>query len=588
LLIMSIKSMAKISICLFFFLTFGMFLVNIVFISVDVVAQPDNAKPTFSNGATNTTLAGKPTNFTINVADNYILNVSAAYIFSTNNTGKWKNSSAVAFTDSGNSLYAWNLSTLNTTVGAVVSWQFYANDTSGNWNASDIYNLTTTTTEAINISVFNSTGDPTGTGIKIYNSSDELVGSGTAEMVTELYQYQNYTLELNEDVDGDFLTIKVVDLNITGSFNIQSQTAPSYTETLPSGYNKISSVIAFNDTGLTYSYTTIYIPNESFTFTDVFHCNDAWNYTEGDCDDDGWEVADISAYNAKSNASHTFFNVTTFDGYGGGGEVWLEVELILPPGDTFVEQYATFNVNATVFCRGGDCSNVFGTARYNSSSDLPNIGVNTTYGDEPIFVNESSPQVTKACPTNTLSDGEYCNVTWVLNATGMLDGIIIFGVLFNSSDAAITWNHTANVTLTIVPCIEEITVHFSDIGFGTIFPNSVGNPAIQNPDDIFNVTNSGTCTSNVWIKSTNLVDVDATWNVIQYSNISFNNVTDDFASSARIGDSYQADNSTFKKDVPEGTNVTAYFFLDLPPSYSGDYSGNISFCLNSSARRTLC
>lgn len=585
---MSIKSMVKTSVCLSFLLAFGILLVNMLAISVDVVAQPDNAKPVFSNGATNTTLAGEPTNFTINVTDNHILNSSAAYIFSTNNTGKWENSTAVAFTGSDSSLHAWNLSALNATVGAAVSWMFYANDTSDNWNASSIYNLTTTTTETINISVFNSTGDQTGTGIKIYNSSEELVGSGTDEVVTELYQYHNYTLEINEDVDGDFLTVKIVDLNISESFNIQSQTALSYTEALPPGYNKVSSVIAFNDTGLTYSYATIYIPNESFIFTDVFHCSDAWNYTEGDCDDGGWEVADISTYNAKSNASHTFFNVTTFDGYGGGGSVWLEVELILPPGDTFVEQYATFDVNATVFCRGGDCSDVFGTARYNSSSELPNIGVNETYGDEPIFINETSPQVTKPCVTNTLSDGEYCNVTWVLNATGALDGIIIFGVLFNSSDTEIVWNHTTNVTLTIVPCLEEITVHFSDIGFGTILPSSVGNPATQNPDDIFNVTNTGTCTSNIWIKSTNLVDVDATWNVIHYSNISFNNVTDDFASSARIGGTYQADNSTFKKDVPGDTNVTAYFFLDLPPSYSGDYSGNISFCLNSSVRGTLC
>lgn len=110
---------------------------------------PDETPPIFSNNATNSTLAGKPVNFTIDVTDNENLDNTAGYIFSTNNTGTWMNSSFSYFTESGTTLTAWNQTIINSTVGLEVQWKFYANDSStdtegGNWNVSTIYNLTTT------------------------------------------------------------------------------------------------------------------------------------------------------------------------------------------------------------------------------------------------------------------------------------------------------------------------------------------------------------------------------------------------------------------------------------------------------------
>jgi hypothetical protein len=69
-------------------------------------------------------------------------NVST-YIFSTNNTGTWTNDTATAFSNFFNTTAAWaNVTkTLNDTVGNVVSYVWYANDTSNNWSSSDQYNL---------------------------------------------------------------------------------------------------------------------------------------------------------------------------------------------------------------------------------------------------------------------------------------------------------------------------------------------------------------------------------------------------------------------------------------------------------------
>ncbi len=103
----------------------------------------DGIPPYFSASATNTTVAGKPANFTISVTDNANLGSTAKYIFSTNNSGTWRNSSYRSFAGSGLTLTAWNVTTLNSTVGALVQWRFYANDTSNNWNVSAIYSLIT-------------------------------------------------------------------------------------------------------------------------------------------------------------------------------------------------------------------------------------------------------------------------------------------------------------------------------------------------------------------------------------------------------------------------------------------------------------
>jgi len=95
--------------------------------------------PTYSNNATNTTVADKPCNFTLDWDDD---NGLSGYIFSTNNSGTWQNASFVSF--SGISNTSWNVTTLNDTVGALVQWCYYANDTSDNWNTSENFSLVTT------------------------------------------------------------------------------------------------------------------------------------------------------------------------------------------------------------------------------------------------------------------------------------------------------------------------------------------------------------------------------------------------------------------------------------------------------------
>lgn len=63
------------------------------------------------------------------------------YIFSTNNTGKWKNDTALAFSSTPG--WANAIKTLNTTIGSVIAYRWFAQDANGLWAATEIQTLTT-------------------------------------------------------------------------------------------------------------------------------------------------------------------------------------------------------------------------------------------------------------------------------------------------------------------------------------------------------------------------------------------------------------------------------------------------------------
>lgn len=119
-------------------------------IDTSYIGPLDTTPPTFGNVNTSTTVAGTPCSFNCLISDD--TNVST-YIFSTNNTGTWVNDTAASFSSFYNSTAAWaNVTkTLDNTAGDVVSYMWYANDTSNNWGSSDQYNLTVTAPLTISI-----------------------------------------------------------------------------------------------------------------------------------------------------------------------------------------------------------------------------------------------------------------------------------------------------------------------------------------------------------------------------------------------------------------------------------------------------
>lgn len=110
----------------------------IIYDYISLGAPPDTP-PTFASYNANTTTVGKPANISIVISDAVSL---SGFIFGSNNTGVWSNSTFAALS-SGQ--IATNVTTLNNTVNTKVGISFYANDSINQWS---IYNATITTTAA--------------------------------------------------------------------------------------------------------------------------------------------------------------------------------------------------------------------------------------------------------------------------------------------------------------------------------------------------------------------------------------------------------------------------------------------------------
>jgi len=102
----------------------------------------DGVPPTYSGQGVNTTIAGASAKFYIQYDDNVALDPNGKWIFSTNNTGTWVNDSAVAWTATPD--WANVTKTLSSTVGRVIGYRWYVNDSAGNRNYTSIFTLTTT------------------------------------------------------------------------------------------------------------------------------------------------------------------------------------------------------------------------------------------------------------------------------------------------------------------------------------------------------------------------------------------------------------------------------------------------------------
>jgi len=144
--------------------------------------------------------------------------------------------------------------------------------------------------------------------------------------------------------------------------------------------------------------------------------------------------------------------------------VTMDVLLKAPEDNDMWVQNNTYNISASVTCRGGFCGKVWITP-LNDSTNMSNTSGNTpfyivddgTYGDE----------ITRLCPS-TLFEDDSCTFNWTVNATGDMDYYDI-SALFTSNE---TDSATATAaTIEIVPPYVEV-VSFSSPANATKVPQN--------------------------------------------------------------------------------------------------------------------
>ena len=526
------------------------------FVYVDLIKIEINhsAPPKWRNQTTNTTENLIYTKNSIQLSAEVFDDVGLSYAWlSTNETGEWKNytdgtyGSPIYLNNLANSWVLVNFSWKNDSfLAGSVAWKIYVNDTTGKENVTE-ENIFYVQFRRLPLACQDSDGD---CDVARINESD-----GIYEMV-DLLTYPFGWINVSE-----------WDLDIPENTVIQS----AYIH-----------VLWFSDVG-----------------------EGAWNINIDYWNGSDW-VNCAGPFEENSSLSESICNVSSLtrkklnevkvrlrgedlDGFPMAfvyvdqiyivanysvGIPYLEVELILPKTEalTNIIQNSTFIVNATVFCRIAPCGNVYGTLMYNLSSLYPDTPINTSYGDKPFFLNESPAFATKACPNNPLNENDFCNLTWIVNASGEVNTDWKIGVYFNSSYSEVQPNTTKNATVSIVPCTIDFRLSWSSIDFGELLPNTYNNSAPGNSKNEYNITvNPGSCNLDFYIRGSDLTNSTFS-STIKVGNLSWSNM------SSNINDGYfqlTETDSLIKLNVPENTNVTTWYWLNVPPVYAGFYTGKI-------------
>jgi len=199
-----------------------------------------------------------------------------------------------------------------------------------------------------------------------------------------------------------------------------------------------------------------------------------------------------------------------------------------------------------------------------------------TYGSE-----ETTRAITISC--GSMNENDFCQLNWTINATGDYVNEWKIGVLFNSSSGSVTDNHTDNATIKIIECNEAFTIRWNKIDFSNLNPNTDDNKATGNDNYTYNISNTGTCTLEVWIKGTDLTNTTtrtpSTLNhTINVGNITWSNTTNISTSGYTMTKNYVILNSSFDQTLFK--NITTYYWISVPPIPAGKYNGTITYCAN--------
>jgi hypothetical protein len=231
-------------------------------------------------------------------------------------------------------------------------------------------------------------------------------------------------------------------------------------------------------------------------------------------------------------------------------------------------QNGTLTVNATVYCRGGGCGNVSGLVRYNQSSAYPDSAISSVLGSVPVFLQSPDAYAMKDC--GLMANGDFCQLNWTVNLSGSLGSVVALDAYFNSTLDGLAGNDTNDSVVTIFSCTEDFSLSWSSIDFGPMTPSTFGNSAPWNHNNSYNITlNPGSCNLDLYIRGTNLSN---SGEVLQVDNMTWSNQSNDYSSSFRMS----GQNSPIMMNVSKNTNVTTWYWIDVPSIFAGRYNGTIT------------
>jgi hypothetical protein len=289
-----------------------------------------------------------------------------------------------------------------------------------------------------------------------------------------------------------------------------------------------------------------------------------------------FNISNSSAISQEPQTVYVFCN----DSYGNnlnfseftftlGANAYLDISLVTPPDGALVPHISLFEVNATVVCEGESCGNVNAKLMYNVTTDYPDADVPAS-DSSPFYIMGSPNQ--QGCFYNPLSGGQFCNITWKVNASGAVGSSYKLAAVFQSDSTGVDRNQTENNTVQIASCFVANDIYWSYVDFGGVNPG-VTVPAPGNSNSIYNMSSNSSCITDFYVKGINLTsETDPSYN-ISVGNLVWSNQSDTYDSGVPLDYGWLPVNSS----VWPGINNTQYFWLKVPWGIVyGKYEGNIT------------
>ncbi len=239
-----------------------------------------------------------------------------------------------------------------------------------------------------------------------------------------------------------------------------------------------------------------------------------------------------------------------------------------PEQDSIVQNNRNFTLNGTVQCLDGDCGDITLTARRNDSN-----GQIEFTGD--VF----EVQASEFTGCNDLLEGEVCDVSWSVNATGDIDTRHEIDFLAQSSYPEVGSDSTTVSEVTIRDIL-LIDLDWNTVDFGLLDPGERDRPA-ENNSAGYNLTveEDSNRIDNLWLKGSNLVHEQNSNYTIGIGNMSYAEQKD-VGQASNLTNNY----SLIDSDLAPGTLKTFYYWLDVPFGIlNGAYTGSITFKANQTA-----
>ncbi|RKY41342.1 MAG: hypothetical protein DRP85_06620, partial [Candidatus Makaraimicrobium thalassicum] len=150
--------------------------------------------------------------------------------------------------------------------------------------------------------------------LRIYYEN-EIIGEGHGSVSVGMERNKEYKIESITPAPTYNLTAIIYGVSITEEIVIRQQVVDSYSGYLPPNISSITPIYALNDTDLNYSKAKLILPKNNLNIDYVLHCT-AWNFTSANCSQ--WEfIEKTSLEGYGENETHIWFNVTSFEAYGG-------------------------------------------------------------------------------------------------------------------------------------------------------------------------------------------------------------------------------------------------------------------------------